>query len=699
MLALSVPIITKNNVESYAQEVVYSVDDFPYDDIPNLEFSRGWKRQVVENLFLTFDIESTTIIPEDPSQDPWAFMYQWQLDVCYNDQHHVIFGRRWEEFKTFRNRFYNEMIRRGCTEANVFCFVHNLPYEFVFMTAFLDPGSIMFARGKHSVLTIKEPETLIEWRCSYALTNRSLSAACENEPDCIHKKLLDTYDYRKIRTADTPLTMEEMGYCYNDVAGLSEVILGYHKRDRFIDLPLTSTGFVRRDLRRECRKEPSYHEKFQRMEFQKDHYKMMLTGFRGGDTHASRYFAGAVIPDVMCRDFASAYPSVMMQETFPSGPPVWCKIETQEQLEYYTSNYHVIMDVSFYNLKTLAPDPYISIAKTTQRINQQNDNGRLLSADFARLVITEVDLSIIREEYEYSGFKVNSAFYFLKSPLPAPIRRTLLKYYKGKTELKGVPGKEYEYNQLKALLNAIYGCAATHIHDQEWFFTGNDWEQQSKDLEEEIAKYFKSRNNVLPYQWALYVTAYVRRRLHDLIQIVGSDYFLYCDTDSVYYIKNPEVEQKIEDWNAALIERTKDLDIPCCATDPAGRVHRLGIAEVDKDLDAFKTFGAKKYMYRDKKGNHITVAGLSKKAVSFFKNDFKDFKVGTVVPAGESGRTVAYRHFDQPHYITVDGCKMLTAGGIGIVDTTYTLGITMDYNNLLSLTSVIADEEWEDFEL
>lgn len=684
---LLVPIIRREGqkeIETTQKETVYDVDSFPYDCIPNLRFSKGWKREVIENVFLTFDIESTTIA--DGKRDPWGFMYHWQADLYNIDtkQHCVIFGRRWEEFDKFRTRLTWELVRRGAGQSRFMAFVHNLSFEFYFMFPFLDHGSTIFARAKNSVLSIREPELNWEWRCSYALTNRSLLKACENEPECIHRKLSGSYNYRVLRTADTKLTEEERGYCYNDVAGLAEVIAGYHRHDPFIQLPLTSTGFVRRDLRRYCRKDKKYHEHFRMMQFDKTQYQMMLEAFRGGDTHASRYYAGQVVHDVICRDFASAYPAVMMQEYFPSGPPIWCKIETQEQLDYYISRYCVVMEVEYYSISTTAPDPYISIAKTKARYQAANDNGRVLEAEYLRLTITEIDYQIIKQEYNYKSLKVLNAFYFDRKPLPVPIRQCLAQYYKGKTELKGVEGAEYEYAKWKELLNAIYGCSATHLHTEEWVFRAGEWETEKAPIEETITEYFSSRNNVLPYQWALYVTAHVRKRLHELIGIVGKDRFLYCDTDSVYYISTPEIENKIEEWNRNIIEKSPD-DIPCFATDRKGKKRWLGIAEVDKEISAYKTFGAKKYMYQDQHGKHITVAGLSKSAVSYFP-DFDSFRVGVTVPAGISGRTVAYRESCDPKEIEVDGCRMLYAGGIGIVDTTYTLGLTLEYQNLLGLS-------------
>lgn len=53
-----------------------------------------------------------------------------------------------------------------------------------------------------------------------------------------HYKLVDTYDYRKIRTPLTPLTEIEQGYCYNDVRGLCECIRAARKENNLAEIPL-----------------------------------------------------------------------------------------------------------------------------------------------------------------------------------------------------------------------------------------------------------------------------------------------------------------------------------------------------------------------------------------------------------------------------------------------------------------------------
>ena len=43
------------------------------------------------------------------------------------------------------------------------------------------------------------------------------------------------------------------------------------------------------------------------------------------------------------------------------------------------------------------------------------------------------------------------------------------------------------------------------------------------------------------------------------------------------------------------------------------------------------------------------------------------------------GRTTSWYNDEQPHNITIDGDTFTTASNIGILETTYTLGVTNEY--------------------
>ena len=284
-----------------------------------------------------------------------------------------------------------------------------------------------------------------------------------------------------------------------------------------------------------------------------------------------------------------------------------------------------------------------------------------------------------------------------KGYLPDPIRRTTLKYFELKTTLDGIPGKEYEYLKSKGKLNAIYGMMATVIDHPEWQFEEGVWTGEKQDTEEALNKYYNSKTSFLPYQWALYVTAHVRNELHKVIDctcVDGVYYHVYNDTDSVKFIYKPEILKNIEDYNKTVLEENEACGMPCSQTRPDGKIKTLGLAADDGTYTAFRTWGAKKYYVIEDGKEKLTLAGVNKKSgLKFLQQNggIDAFDLGLVFPAEYSGRTTSTFLNDDIHKLTINGDTFTTAGGICIEDTTYTLGLTASYLDVLGL-----NELWED---
>ena len=60
-----------------------------------------------------------------------------------------------------------------------------------------------------------------------------------------------------------------------------------------------------------------------------------------------------------------------------------------------------------------------------------------------------------------------------------------------------------------------------------------------------------------------------------------------------------------------------------------------------------------------------------------------NFKPGFIFR--EAGGKTLYYNDSKKHYITVDGVTMLTASNIGMIDSTYKLGVTGEYAELIGL--------------
>lgn len=658
------------------KEIVYTLNDLPvFPEVYKTKIKKRSKKNInyIIDFFMTFDIETTTMSLND---EYTAFMYQWQC--CFNN--YVIFGKTWEEFlklisllQDFYELNYNKRI---------VCYIHNLAYEFQFMKDFFDIEDL-FAKDKRKPLYFYASG--IEFRCSYFLSNMNLQKFCENSELCEHFKLSgENYNYKKIRTISTEMTEEEYSYCFNDVKGLYECVETRLLDDDLTTIPMTSTGYVRRAYRnsmnnKKCR------ALFEKCRLTPDVYKMLRKAFRGGDAHANRYFVGYIIENVKSKDKQSSYPASMMLYYYPVSAFTYVSPRNQREFDEMINSQCCLMTVTIYDLvsKINQPNPYIDLAHCERFSNIINDNGRILQASLVTITITELDLQCIKMCYDYSNLKVDKMYIAKRGKLPFELRNYLMTLYKSKTELKGISGKEYEYAKKKNEVNSSFGMMVSAIdHDSISYNCNADynerWKSKKCDLEKALDDYYKSRNNFLSYQWGVWITAHSRYQLRLMITAVGND-FCYCDTDSVKYIG--EHEEDFKKINEQIIRECYQSQPHAFAVRDSNNFY-LGVWEDDGIYKKFRTWGAKKYAYEDDKGLHITVAGMSKKLGAKAIGSIENFKI-TGEPIENVGRQIAYYNECSPHKITINGDTFLTASNIALVDTSYTLGVSNTFRELL----------------
>jgi hypothetical protein len=680
--------INVETIDGIKQEEVYTVDDFPYDKLRFAPICTS-KKGNYYNIPCAFDIESTTIEPPKDEKDnylftPYAFMYQWQF--CILDK--VVFGRTWQEFQQLLKNIRIKM--RLSNHMSLVIYVHNLSYEFQFMKEFIKIKDV-FAREKRKVMKVITKDGF-EFRCSYFLSNMSLAKFCENTNNVKHFKLVDTYDYKKLRTPSTPLTELEEGYCYNDVRGLSECIQEMISgNDTIATIPLTNTGYVRREFRQAMKANKKNRTNFEKTALTSEQYQMLVDAFRGGDTHANRFLVNQILEDVHSFDISSSYPSAMEMDDYPIGKFSECTIDSQEKLEYFMSEYCCVFNVTFKDIyaDTSNVIPYIDIAHCTERSKIVNDNGRVLSADMITITCTNIDLEIILDTYKFGkdgDFAINKAMYAEKGKLPKEFREKVREYFVLKTQLKNVDGKEYEYMKSKNRLNSSYGMSVTSIvhSDINYDVYSMEWDELKGDVEGSLLDFYKSRNNFLPYQWGVFVTANARKRLRTMLKVVGRD-VVYTDTDSIKFVNSKHVEE-FNEINKFLMNQAENNDI-LAYCDRDGERFYLGTWDNDGEYIRFKTLGSKKYCYekKDKKGNikfEITVSGMGKKKGAEQVGKIENFQIGKKFY--DVGRSTSWYNDEQPKYIEVNGDRFQTASNIGILETSYELGVTNEYWDIIS---------------
>lgn len=673
---------TKAIVKAYNQE------DFPYYRIKKSNPLIQPTKCYIEHL-MTFDIETSTIEKTDGSFE--GYMYHWQ--VCIDG--FVCFGRTWKEFLTFLRKM-NRALKNYNEQHKLICYIHNFSYEFQFLYSWIKLTNV-FAIDKRKPLTAISKDFNIEFRCSYLLSNMNLKKFIENTPNAHYFKGSGDLDYKKVFTPKSILTMSELGYCYNDVMGLYEAIIYLLREDTLTTIPLTSTGYVRRECRNNMRKNKKNRKQFLDLKLDDKLYQLCKDSFRGGNTASNRYKTNFINYDVSSYDMSSAYPYAMISGLYPITPFQEETITSLDMLDDYNNRYCTLAYYSFENvkLKKGIPFPYIPYSKCIEFIAPSYDtqfkgkeycyNGRVLEADFIKIAMTNYDYQIFINQYEYDNenVRVEDFYYSHKGFLPKELINTVLEYFTLKSQLKGIDGKEYEYMKSKNKLNSLYGMIVTDIIRQENLFN-NQWEKGENSTLEE---YYSKRNNFLTYQWGLFVTAICRTNLQKAIDKIGLD-SVYIDTDSLKYCGSHD--EVFEHINQEMIEWCIKNDI-INYVEVGNHKYFLGLFDKEKGYDEFVTLGAKKYAFNQNGKIGITVAGLNKKSGAKeleLKGGLSNFKIGTEF--FDSGRKTVYYNDDKKHFLIVQGCKIENASNIALVDTTYTLGMT---DVMLSILNGLESED------
>lgn len=669
--------------------MIFNYKTLPYRKIADLPVQKrrrgnpGTKtRRVYVSAVCAFDIE-TTRLDEDHS-----IMYIWQFQI----EDWTCVGRSWTEFRKMLQRL------KDCRpEGERFVvWVHNLAFEFQFLRGIYPfKADEVFLTDARKPLRVDMMDAF-EFRCSYRHSNCSLEEYL-HKMGVDHQKL--ELDYSKIRYPWTPLSAAEIAYCVNDVRGLVEALKKEMDldKDSLYTVPLTSTGYVRRDAKKALRHCPGGYIKDQLPDMEL--FQMLRVAFRGGNTHANRFFSGRILRNVTSYDRSSSYPDVMINCKYPVTP-FWM-LPPDPDVDWVLDLINrrrkaVVCTVRLWGVRLHNPFwgfPYLTIDKCRYRVDKALeaaglcfDNGRILEADYIETTCTDIDLKIIFEEYDFDDIEFSRAAAARYGDLPPDFKRLIIADYKYKTMLKGATGDDAVfYGKRKARLNSYYGMTAQSPVRRQYVLQDGDYiEDPDATPEKQIEEYQK--RGWLPYQWGVWTTAWARYRLEEGLKIAG-DGAVYTDTDSVKYIGSA-------DWSAYNADReAASRKNGAWADDPKGNRHYMGVYEFDGRYSEFATLGAKKYAYREDGKLCATISGVNKRlgGVELEKNGgLEAFLTPGFIFREAGGRELKYLdREDTP--VMIDGHRVRRRPSVTINDSTYTLGITADYDKLLTETEIFDD--------
>lgn len=644
-----------------------------------------------KDIIAAFDIETSRFTEKTaPRADliDQSFCYIWQMSLN-ND--YVVVGRTLKSALDFLTQIDKNLMR----DERLVCYVHNLSYEFQFLS-----GKAHFRT--EDVFCIKKRKILkallwdtFEFRCSYLHSNMGLALYTE-KMQVKHAKLDGVlFDYSKLRYPWTPLTDYEILYSVYDVMGLVECIKKEMQMDgdTLYTIPLTSTGYVRRDAKESLKKLGKNYLK--NMEIDYHIYELLKEAFRGGDTHANRYFSGKIIENAHSADRSSSYPDVLINGHFPMSQFAPLENPDTEKVIKYLTVYKraLLMRVRLKNVCLWRLDhgcPYLTKDKSRHIKNATFDNGRILECEEMETTLTDIDFKIVLKEYDIEAIEFEEVYHARYGDLPEELKDVVRTYYVRKTELKDIDGKEVLYTKEKNKLNACYGMMAQDVVKIAILYSDDYERLYAEDSKDDKESNFEKNNRkrFLSYAWGVWCTALARYALHSAIWIVEDTqdaYFLYCDTDSVKYIGDVDLTP----FNKKALTVSKKNK--AFATDKHGVTHYMGVYEQEQDMLRFKTLGAKKYVYEalNKKGEkelYLTLAGVSKKDGAHYlaaHGGIESFCDGFTFPENGGGGNEAVYNDRTNTTINIDGHALNITRNVCIKESTYTLGLTPEYAELL----------------
>lgn len=601
----------------------------------------------------------------------------------------VYYGRTWKELYNFlyRIEYYSGNYKR-------FIYVHNLSFEFQFLRNAFEFNNV-FSRKSRKVIRFELADFNMEFRCSYMLSNCALDNLSKTYK-LNTKKLVGNLDYTLIRHSKTTLTDKELEYCENDCLVLYEYIKKELETYKTVKkIPLTSTGKLRKKFKEIIDKNYKYMWRTRNSINTDPHvYNLMLEAFAGGYTHANWLFSDTVIKgNIKSYDYCSSYPYVMSTFKFPMREFRKCKITDISQV---LDRFAYLITVRFYNIKCNYYNNFISLSKVNEVKNGRYDNGRIISAEYIEMTLTDVDLKFIFKTHTIEKYEFVESYFSRYDYLPKEFINFVLECYENKTKYKNVEGEEVRYNIEKQFVNSMYGmCVTNNIRDNVIFDNLAGWSEEKISNEEIISMLEKDKEKAfLSFSWGVWITSIARcNLLYNVVQLDKNT--LYCDTDSIKVFGDYDTKV-IDNYNKSVFQRienvSKELEIDknkFMPKDKKGIMHPLGVFENDNNYDEFITQGAKKYAYVDScdKQIHITVAGVPKKGAKALKS-LEDFRDNFVFDYEYTGKNlIVYNDCMQKIEITdYQGNKFTSNEQFGstFIPTTYELGKSQEYCELLS---------------
>ena len=302
-------------------------------------------------------------------------------------------------------------------------------------------------------------------------------------------------------------------------------------------------------------------------------------------------------------DVNSLYPSVMHDEKYPFGEPIFFEGKYQEDNVYdlYIQVFNCSFELKKNKIPTIQIKHNMSFIPTEYLKTSKNPDS-----DTITLTLTSVDLKLFFEQYDvknlefYYGWKFKSKYGMFTEYVDKWIER------KNKATIEGNKGQR---TLAKLMLNSLYGKFATSLVARA----------KNPYLQDEIVKYEigeEEDRKGLYLPVGTFVTTYARNKTIRTSQAImdysikkyGVNKYIYSDTDSIHCLLS--------------IEELKQF----CDIDPV----KLGSWKHESTFTRARFIRQKCYIEEIEGNLNITCAGMPEMCYKYV--NWENFRTGLTVP-------------------------------------------------------------------
>lgn len=264
--------------------------------------------------------------------------------------------------------------------------------------------------------------------------------------------------------------------------------------------------------------------------------------FKGGYNFVNPIYQNRVLDKVLTLDINSMYPWILATKPLPKGNGHLYKAKTLEEVKDLSI-------VRFNKLKATIREDWSPFIK--YRTGDSNVSGKLShdlifkdskigyvsyseyymnDIDLEDIYLTSEEVRLMERAYDIHEYEIkNTRVYERDHVLESKMKRHIEFWMKVKRNANSALVKNYA----KMMLNAVYGKLGNFDTEYKQYDYIIENGLLNKVLRDDVHQPIRDKANVAS---AAFITAYGRCYLADMINQIGLDRFVYCDTDSLHIL-------------------------------------------------------------------------------------------------------------------------------------------------------------------